>query len=229
MSKVNKLQLVDGNKLTAVLELIKQDLESKKILERIKEPEGFILEEKKLAMEKKNDRQGENIVEFIKNKNSIKRKTEEKDKEEKEKNRNLNQSMQDRYSENFNKFLEKRHYQLRNGKIRIGTTWVNKDDLLYDISHMAEKPSSFNLQKTTHEKIFKDLKKKGMAASLIRNRKLRDLFKETSVNSILSPPTSAQSSEGGTSSDLSEIEAILKEASPEWGMSTRAVRRGKKK
>ena len=53
MSKVNKLQLVDGNKLTAVLELIKQDLESKKILERIKEPEGFILEEKKLAMEKK--------------------------------------------------------------------------------------------------------------------------------------------------------------------------------
>ena len=194
MSKVNKLQLVDGNKLTAVLELIKQDLESKKILERIKEPEGFILEEKKLAMEKKNGRQGENIVEFIKNKNSIKRKTEEKDKEEKEKNRNLNQSMQDRYSENFNKFLEKRNYQIRNGRIRIGTTWVNKDDLLYDISHMAEKPSSFNLQKTTHEKIFRDLKKKGMAASLIRNRKLRDLFKEARPVSALSPPTSARSS-----------------------------------
>ena len=231
MSKVNKLQLVDGHKLTAVLELIKQDLESKKILERIKEPEGFILEEKKLAMEEKNGRQGENIVEFIKNKNSVKRKTDEKDKEEKERNRNLNQSMQDRYSENFNKFLEKRQYQIRNNKIRIGTTWVNKDDLLYDISHMAEKPSSFNLQKTTHEKIFKDFKKKGMAASLIRNRKLRDLFKETKVNSILSPPSSALSSEGsgGTSSGLSDLEAFLKEKSPEWAMSTRAVRRGKKK
>ena len=138
--------------------------------------------------------------------------------------------MQDKYSENFNKFLEKRQYQLKNDKIRIGTTWVNKDDLLYDISHMAEKPSSFNLQKTTHEKIFRDLKKKGMAASLIRNRKLRELFKETRVNSILSPPTSARSSssEGGTSSGLSELEALLKEKSPEWGMSTRAVRRGKK-
>ena len=229
MSKVNKLQLVDGNKLTAVLELIKQDLESKKILERIKEPEGFILEEKKLAMEKKNDRQGENIVEFIKNKNSIKRKTEEKDKEEKEKNRNLNQSMQDRYSENFNKFLEKRRYQIRNDRIKIGSTWVNKDDLLYDISHMAEKPSSFNLQKSTHERIFRDFKKKGMPASLIRNRKLRELFKETTTpTQLFSPP---QTSDSGSESDiLSKTDKLLEKLnSPEWGMSTRAVRRGKKK
>ena len=140
--------------------------------------------------------------------------------------------MQDRYSENFNKFLEKRNYQIRNGRIRIGTTWVNKDDLLYDISHMAEKPSSFNLQKTTHEKIFRDLKKKGMAASLIRNRKLRDLFKEARPISALSPPTSARSS----SDSEYGLDELFKKRSPlpthiptpNWGMSTRAVRRGKK-
>ena len=86
MAGVNKLQLVDGNKLAAVLELIKKDIETKQMLASLEKPDNFILEEKKNAMEKNNnDRQGENIVEFIKNKNSLKRKfTEEKEDEEKE-------------------------------------------------------------------------------------------------------------------------------------------------
>ena len=178
MSKVNKLQLVDGHKLASVLELIKKDIESKRILEQIEKPEGFILEEKKRAMEEKNDRQGENIVEFVKNKNNLKRKREETDEDEKEKKRNLNRTLQDRYSEKFNEFLERKKYRQKNNKIKIGQTWVNRD-LLYDISHMAEKPSSFNLQTDTHRKIFKELKRGGMPATLIRNRKLREIFKES--------------------------------------------------
>ena len=71
MSGVNKLQLVDGNKLSAVLELIKKDIEAKQTLAMLEKPDDFILEEKKTPW-KKNDSQGENIVEFIKNKNSLK-------------------------------------------------------------------------------------------------------------------------------------------------------------
>ena len=47
MSGVNRLQLVDGNKLTAVLELIKKDIQAKQTLERLEKPDNFILEEKK--------------------------------------------------------------------------------------------------------------------------------------------------------------------------------------
>ena len=72
------------NKLSAVLELIKKDIEAKQTLAMLEKPDNFILEEKKNAMEKKNDRQGENIVEFIKNKNSLKRKIEDEKKGEKE-------------------------------------------------------------------------------------------------------------------------------------------------
>ena len=84
MNAVNKLQLVDGNKLNAILEMIKKDTETKKILESIKNPDNFTTEEKKTDMEKINDRQPENIVEFLKKKNAIKRKFDEKEKEKDE-------------------------------------------------------------------------------------------------------------------------------------------------
>ena len=84
MNAVNKLQLVDGNKLNAILEMIKKDTETKKILESLKNPDNFTIEEKKTDMEKINDRQPENIVEFLKKKNTIKRKLDEKEKEEKD-------------------------------------------------------------------------------------------------------------------------------------------------
>ena len=52
MSGVNRLQLVDGNKLTAVLELIKKDIQAKQTLERLEKPDNFILEEKKTQWKK---------------------------------------------------------------------------------------------------------------------------------------------------------------------------------
>ena len=50
--------------------------------------DNFILEEKK-TLWKKNDRQGENIVEFIKNKNLLKRKIEDEKREKKEKKKKM--------------------------------------------------------------------------------------------------------------------------------------------
>ena len=83
---MNKLQLVDAGKLNAVLELIKKrDNETKKILDTIKNPDNFTIEEKKNEMEKVNKQQSENIVEFVKNKNYIKRKFDEKEDEKKKK------------------------------------------------------------------------------------------------------------------------------------------------
>ena len=64
--------------------MIKKDTETKKILESIKNPDNFTTEEKKTDMEKINDRQPENIVEFLKKKNAIKRKFDEKEKEKDE-------------------------------------------------------------------------------------------------------------------------------------------------
>ena len=67
-------------------------------------------------MEKKNgDRQGENNVEFIKNKNSLKRKfveekEEEKEKEEKEKERKIPKSgkLQEVFSDRLEQFFKKK-------------------------------------------------------------------------------------------------------------------------
>ena len=125
-------------------------------------------------MEKYNDRQGENIVEFIKNKNSLKRKIEN-DKEEKEekeddgrrKKRRLPRLLETHYSEKFNEYLKKKNFKEKNGRIKIGRTIINKEDLIYDVSHMAEKPTSFNLRSDVHEKVLEELKKTGMPAALI--------------------------------------------------------------
>ena len=46
MSSVNKLQLVDGGKLSAVLELIKKDMEMKKMLNTLENPNNLTIEEK---------------------------------------------------------------------------------------------------------------------------------------------------------------------------------------
>ena len=89
MTNVNKLQLVDVSKLNAILEMFKKDSENKKIFTTIKNPDLLSIEEKKSAMEKTDSRQEENIVDFLKKKNSIKRgydilqeKTKEKEDEE---------------------------------------------------------------------------------------------------------------------------------------------------
>ena len=111
-------------------------------------------------MEENNDRQGENIVEFIKNKNSLKRKIEN-DKEEKEekeeddgrrKKRKLPRLLETHYSEKFNEYLKKKNFKEKNGRIKIGRTIINKEDLIYDVSHMAEKPTSFNLRSDVTKK-----------------------------------------------------------------------------
>ena len=46
MNTVNKLQLVDGNKLSAILELLKKD--NRQLLQGIKNVDEFVLEEKRM-------------------------------------------------------------------------------------------------------------------------------------------------------------------------------------
>ena len=74
MNTVNKLQLVDGNKLSPILELLKKDKENRQLLQGIKNVDEFVLEEKRNVMEKLNEHQGENIVEFLNNKKCCKTK-----------------------------------------------------------------------------------------------------------------------------------------------------------
>ena len=188
ISGVNRLQLVDGNKLTAVLDLIKKDIQTKQTLAMLEKPDNFILEEKKNAMEKNNNRQGENIVEFVKNKNSLKRKIEKEEKKEgnsdiHKKKRTITGRLEDVFAGRFEEYLKKKNFKEKNGKIKIGRTSVNKEDLLYDISHMAEKPSSFNLRSEAHETVLKELRKTGMPATMIRNRKLREMYKQKGSDS----------------------------------------------
>ena len=87
MTGVNKLQLVDVGKLNAILEMFKKENENKKIIDSIKNPDFLSIEEKKSDMEKIDDRQGENIVEFLKKKNSIKREYDLQEKKKKKKRR----------------------------------------------------------------------------------------------------------------------------------------------
>ena len=53
MNAVNKLQLVDGNKLNAILEMIKKDTETKKILESIKNPDNKIIKKNRYGKNKR--------------------------------------------------------------------------------------------------------------------------------------------------------------------------------
>ena len=221
MSGVNKLQLVDGNKLSAVLELIKKDIEAKQTLAMLEKPDNFILEEEKNAMEKKNDRQGENIVEFIKNKNSLKQKFEdenkEEEKEEEDGKKKISGRLKDVFTNRLEGFFKKNNLKEKNGKIKIRKTSVNKQDLLYDLSHMAEKPSSFNLRSKTHESVLKELKKTGMPAGYIRNRKLREIYKkEESESDSLS-----ESDSGG-------MRLFNSPSTTRWFGDTRGKRRGRK-
>ena len=48
MNTVNKLQLVDGNKLSPILELLKKDKENRQLLQGIKNVDEFVLEEKRM-------------------------------------------------------------------------------------------------------------------------------------------------------------------------------------
>ena len=68
MTSVNKLQLVDVSKLNAILEMFKKKNENEEIINSIKNPDLLSIGQKKTNMEKIDDRQNENIVEFLKKK-----------------------------------------------------------------------------------------------------------------------------------------------------------------
>ena len=118
MTNVNKLQLVDVNKLNAILEMLKKKNENEKVIDSIKNPDFLSIEEKRTNMEKIDGRQDENIVEFLKKKNAMKRgydEKEEKKKQEKEENENenllkkrriqFNSNVQQQYSEQLTDFF----------------------------------------------------------------------------------------------------------------------------
>ena len=188
MTGVNKLQLVDVGKLNAILEMFKKENETKKIFDSIKNPDVFSIEEKKTNMEKIDDRQGENIVEFLKKKNSIKREydlQEKKEKEneefeEKKKRKRIEtavSSVQQQYSEQLSDYFEKKKFRVNSaGKIKIGNVSVNEKDLIYDFTHQAVKDTSFNLSPEQRLNVLKELKKTGMPASNIRNTTLKKIY-----------------------------------------------------
>ena len=193
MTSVNKLQLVDVSKLNAILEMFKKKSESEEIINSIKNPDLLSIGEKKTNMEKIDDRQNENIVEFLKKKNAMKRSynlEEETKKEEKEENeveakkrKNIQQyakmssSAQQLHAEELNEFFEKKKFrESSSGNIKIGNVSVNKKDLMYDLTHQAVKDSSFNLSSEQRVNVLRELKKTGMPASNIRNTTLKKIY-----------------------------------------------------
>ena len=190
MTGVNKLQLVDVGKLNAILEMFKKENETKKIFDSIKNPDVFSIEEKKTNMEKIDDRQDENIVEFLKKKNSIKneydiqeKKKKEKENEEVEEKKKRKRietavsSVQQQYSEQLSDYFEKKKFRVNSaGKIKIGNVSVNEKDLIYDFTHQAVKDTSFNLSPEQRLNVLKELKKTGMPASNIRNTTLKKIY-----------------------------------------------------
>ena len=160
MNTVNKLQLVDGNKLSTILGLLKKDKENRQLQQGIKNVDEFVLEEKRNVMEKLNEHQGENIVEFLKKKNAVKRKSHEVEIGEEEEvegkkiktsNLSLSSKLQKHSSDRLNDFFDKKAFRENtSGSVKIGCVIVNKQDLLYDLSHNASKASSFNLTAQEH-------------------------------------------------------------------------------
>ena len=57
-------------------------------------------------------------------------------------------------------FFKKKNFRENNGKVKIGSVTVNKKDLIYDLTHLAVKPSSFNLNTNQHEAVLDELKKR---------------------------------------------------------------------
>ena len=123
MTGVNKLQLVDGAKLNAILEMIKKENETKKILDSIKNPDNLTIEEKKTDMEKIDERQSENIVEFLKKKNSIKRVFDQQEEKKREKEQEQGETelkrkkiqeftskIQEQYSNQLTDYFEKKNF-----------------------------------------------------------------------------------------------------------------------
>ena len=109
MTTVNKLPLVDVGKLNAILEMFKKDNENKKIITAIKREE--------------------NIVDFLKKTNSIKREyneikekeKEKKEEEEKEKGTKklrseFSSSIQKEYSDYLNEYFKQKKFKVNNGK-----------------------------------------------------------------------------------------------------------------
>ena len=54
---------------------------------------------------------------------------------------------------------------------------------MYDLTHSASKPASFNLTNKEHELALKQLKKKGMPSSYIRNIHLHSKYSKMDVES----------------------------------------------
>ena len=190
MTNVNKLQLVDVGKLNAILEMFKKENETKKIFDSIKNPDFLSIEEKKKNMEKIDARQNENIVEFLKKKNSIKNEYDIQEKKKKEKEEDTDtdtekkrkrlqttqysSNIQQQYSEGLSNFFEEKKFRINtSGNIRIGSVSVNKKDLIYDLTHQAVKDSSFNLSSDERYDVLRELKRTGMPASNIRNTTLK--------------------------------------------------------
>ena len=96
---------------------------------------------------------------------------------QKNKNTATSSRIQEYYDEQLNEYFEKKHFRVTsNGKIKIGNVSVNKKDLLYDLTHQAVKPSSFNLTAEQQRNVLMELKKTGMPASSIRNTHLRKIY-----------------------------------------------------
>ena len=73
--------------------------------------------------------------------------------------------------------MKKKKFRVNSvGKIKIGNVSVYKKDLLYDLTHQAVKPSSFNLSVEQHVNLLRELKRTGMPASNIRNTTLRKIY-----------------------------------------------------
>ena len=73
--------------------------------------------------------------------------------------------------------MKKKKFRVNSvGKIKIGNVSVNKKDLLYDLTHQAVKPSSFNLSVEQCVNVLRELKRTGMPASNIRNTTLRKIY-----------------------------------------------------
>ena len=84
----------------------------------------------------------------------MKQKSVNKKKTKGKKTTNLSSSskLQKHSSDRLNDFFDKKAFcENTSGGVKIGRVKVNKQDLLYDLSHNASKASSFNLTAQEHQ------------------------------------------------------------------------------
>ena len=93
---------------------------------------------------------------------------------------------------------------------------VNKKDLIYDLTHLAVKPSSFNLNTNQHEAVLNKLKKTGMSASIIRNTTLRNMYKNDTEKQSTSFFTNSDNSDSPDLSLLNPKKKSSREIGRGW-------------